>query len=151
MLMDVPVKLFDRDVEKIKVGAGAFCFFPKENLDDAQIGYLYEKDKTESKRWVGKEFLVIGKNSVKSEPIIAKLDEPSLPIYTLINNERDSLERVSNSFEEYKEVLNMIDNTDLYRRDKITNLLDELKGKVPKESMYYWENVVLSAYDYYAD
>ena len=136
MLMDVPVKLFDRDVEKIKVGAGAFCFFPKENLDDAQIGYLYEKDKTESKRWVGKEYLVIGKNSVKSEPIIAKLDEPSLPIYTLINNERDSLERVSNSFEEYKEVLNMIDNTDLYRRDKITNLLDELKGKVPKESMY---------------
>ena len=86
MLMDVPVKLFDRDVEKVKVGAGAFCFFPKENLDDAQIGYLYEKDKTESKRWVGKEFLVIGKNSVKSEPIIAKLDEPSLPIYTLINN-----------------------------------------------------------------
>ena len=45
----------------------------------------------------------------------------------------------------------MIDNTDLYRRDKITNLLDELKGKVPKESMYYWENVVLSAYNYYAD
>ena len=34
---------------------------------------------------------------------------------------------------------------------KITNLLDELKGKVPKESMYYWENVVLSAYNYYAD
>ena len=120
-------------------------------MDDAQIGYLYEKDKTESKRWVGKEYLVIGKNSVKSEPIIAKLDEPSLPIYTLINNEIDSLEKVSHSFEEYKEVLNMIDNTDLYWRDKITYLLDELKGKVPKESMYYWENVVLSAYNYYAD
>ena len=150
-MMEIPVKLFDRDVEKIKVGAGAFCFFPKENLEEAQVGYLYEKDKTESKRWVGKQFVVIGQNSVKAEPIIAKLDEPSLPIYTLINNERDSLEKVSHSFDEYKKVLDKIEKTDLYRRDEITNLLGELKEIVPKDSMYYWENVVLSAYDYYAD
>ncbi len=151
MLMEVPVKLFDRKVDNVKVGAGSFCFFPKEGLEKAQIGYQLEEDRTESKRWVGKEFVVIGKNSVKGEPIIAKLDEPTLPIYTLINNDRGELQKVSNSFDQYMEVLNMIDNTDLYRRDKINELTRELEGKVPKESMYYWENVLLSAYDYLAD
>lgn len=150
-MMEIPVKLFDRDVEKINVGAGAFNFYSKDNFEDAQVGYLYEEDKTESKRWVGKHFVVIGNNSVKAEPIIAKLDEPLLPIYTLINNERNLLKKVSNSFDEYKEVLDKIDKTDLYRKDEITNLLGELKEIVPKESIYYWENVVLSAYDYNVD
>ena len=37
------------------------------------------------------------------------------------------------------------------RKDKIIDLLDEIEGIVPQNSLYYWEDLINSAYDYYAD
>ena len=45
----------------------------------------------------------------------------------------------------------MIKKTDLYRKDKIIDLLDEIEGIVPQNSLYYWEGLINSAYDYYSD
>ena len=39
---------------------------------------------------------------------------------------------------------NNINNT-FYRKDKIIDLLDEIEGIVPQNSLYYWEDLINSA------
>ncbi len=150
-MLEVPVKVFNREFENIEIGISRFQFFPKENLDEAQIGYQYDKNRVESKNWIGKEFIVIGEDTGLNDPIIAKVDETQIPIYTMFNKDKTTLEKVADSFEQYMGVLSMIDNADLYRTDKVNDLLDEIEEIVPEKSLYYWEDLINSAHNYLTD
>lgn len=149
-MLEVPEKLFKREFEKVEIGISTLNFFPKDNLEKEQIGYGYDQGAAKSK-WLGKEFVVIGKDSNQGDPIIAKVDETAIPVFTMFNDDKTSVEKVADSFEQYMGVLGMIKQTDLYRKDKIIDLLDEIEEIVPKNSLYYWENLVNSAYNYFAD
>ena len=150
-MLKVPEKLFNREFEKVEIGISTMNFFPKDNLEKEQIGYGYDSNCTESSKWLGKEFVVIGKNSGLGDPIIAKVDETEIPVFTMFNDDKTSVEKVADSFEQYMGVLSMIKKTDLYRRDKINDLLDEIEAIVPENSLYYWEELINSAYDYLVD
>ena len=150
-MLEVPEKLFNREFEKVEIGISTLNFFPKDNLEKEQIGYGYEQNKENSSNWLGKEFVVIGKNSALGDPIIAKVDETEIPVFTMFNDDKTQVEKVADSFEQYMGVLSMIKGTDLYRRDKIIDLLDEIEEIVPKKSLYYWEDLINSAYNYLTD
>ncbi len=152
-MLEVPEKLFNREFEKVEIGISTLNFFPKDNLEKEQIGYGYEQRKENSSNCLGKEFVVIGKNLSFGDPIIAKVDEAEIPVFTMFNEDNTSatIEKVADSFEQYMGVLSMIKETDLYRRDRINDLLDELEEIVPKKSLYYWEDLINSAYNYLTD
>ncbi len=149
-MLKVPEKLFNREFEEVEIGISTLNFFPKDNLEKEQIGYGYDQGTAKS-TWFGKEFVVIGKDLNQGDPIIAKVDETEIPVFTMFNDDKASVEKVADSFEQYMGVLGMIKQTDLYRRDKIDVLLNEIEGIVPKNSLYYWEGLINSAYDYLAD
>lgn len=150
-MLKVPEELFKREFEKVEIGISTLNFFPKDNLEKEQIGYGYDQSCTESSKWFGKEFVVIGQDSGFGNPIIAKVDETEIPVFTLFNDDKTSVEKIANSFEQYIGVLSKIKKTDLYRRDEINNLLDEIENIVPENSYYYWENLINSAFDFFTD
>ena len=117
-MLEIPENIFNRNFETIELGANNISFFKKENLEKEQIGYRFDDTKTESKDWFGKEFLVIGKEEASRNPIIAKTNDEKIPIYMMFGNDKTTMEKVADSFEGYVNVLNMIDKTDLYRKDK---------------------------------
>ena len=149
-MLKVPEKLFNREFEEVEIGISTMSFFPKDNLEKEQIGYGYDQG-TAKPTWFGKEFVVIGKNTSLGNPIIAKVDEAEIPVFTMFDDDKTSVEKVADSFEQYMGVLGKIKKTDLYRKDKINDLLDEIEGIVPENSLYYWENLINSAFDYYTD
>ena len=149
-MLKVPEKLFNREFEEVEIGISTMSFFTKDNLEKEQIGYGYDQG-TAKPTWFGKEFVVIGKDLNQGDPIIAKVDETEIPVFTMFNDDKTSVEKVADSFEQYMGVLSMIKKTDLYRRDKINDLLDEIEAIVPENSLYYWEELINSAYDYLVD
>ena len=150
-MLEIPENIFNRNFETIELGSNSISFFKKENLEKEQIGYRFDSEKSELKDWFGKEFLVIGKEELSRNPIIAKTNDKKTPIYMMFGNDKTTMEKVANSFEEYVNVLNMIDNTDLYRKDKINNLMNNIEKIVPQNSMYYWNGLVNNAFYYLAD
>lgn len=150
-MLEIPENIFNRNFETIELGANNISFFKKENLEKEQIGYRFDNTKSESKDWFGKEFLVIGKEESSRNPIIAKTNDEKIPIYMMFGNDKITMEKVADSFEGYVNVLNMIDNTDLYRKDKINNLMNDIEKIVPQNSMYYWNGLVNDAFNYLVD
>lgn len=150
-MINVPEKIFDRNFEEVDVGVSTFSFYKKDEIEDAQIGFRYDNNKKEIKGWKGKEYVVIGNDSALGDPIIAKVDEKELPIYSMFHDDWSSFEKVAESFEQYIGILEMIDKTDLHRRDKIIDLLDDIEEIVPENSYYYWEDLINSAFDFFAD
>ena len=150
-MLEIPENIFNRNFETIELGANNISFFKKENLEKEQIGYRFDNTKAESKDWFGKEFLVIGKEESSRNPIIAKTNDEKIPIYMMFGNDKTTMEKVADSFEGYVNVLNMIDKTDLYRKDKINNLMSDIEKIVPLSSMYYWNGLVNDAFNYLVD
>lgn len=150
-MINVPEKIFNRDFEEIDVGISTLTFFKKDELDDAQIGYKYDNNRETIKEWKGEEFVVIGNDSALGDPIIAKIDEEEIPVYSMFHDDWSSFEKIAESFEQYIGVLEMIEKTDLHRRDKIIDLLDEIEEIVPEDSYYYWEDLINSAFDFFSD
>ncbi len=150
-MINVPEKIFNRDFEEIDVGISTLTFFKKDELDDAQIGYKYDSNRETIKEWKGDEFVVIGNDSALGDPIIAKIDEEEIPVYSMFHDDWSSFEKIAESFEQYIGVLEMIEKTDLHRRDKIIDLLDEIEEIVPEDSYYYWEDLINSAFDFFSD
>lgn len=150
-MINVPEKIFNRNFEEVDVGGSVLTFYKKDEIENAQIGFRYDNNKKEIKRWKGNEYVVIGNDSTLGDPIIAKIDEKDIPIYNMFHNDWSSFEKVAESFEQYLGILEMIGNTDLYRRDKIIDLLDDIEEIVPKGSYYYWEDLINSAFDFLAD
>lgn len=150
-MLEVPKKIFNRKFEELEVGVNRLSFFSEENLEKAQKGYRYDSNNNENSKWIGKEFVIIGNNMSLNEPIIAKTDDENIPIYNMVQDGLGSIEKIADSFDQYMEVLNLIKGTDLYRKDKIIDLLDNIEEKVPEKSMYYWEDLINSAYNFLTD
>ncbi|MBQ7410480.1 MAG: hypothetical protein IJW20_03755 [Clostridia bacterium] len=150
-MINVPEKIFDRNFEEVDVGVSTLSFYKKDEIEDAQIGFRYDNNKKEIKKWKGKEYVVIGNDSALGDPIIAKVDEKDIPIYSMFHDDWSSFEKVAESFEQYIGILEMIEKTDLHRRDKIIDLLDDIEEIVPEASYYYWKDLINSAFDFFAD
>lgn len=152
-MLEIPEKLFNREFEKVEIGISTLNFFPKDNLEKEQIGYGYDQNNVNASNRLSKEFVVIGKNLSFGDPIIAKVDETEIPVFTMFKDDKttNNIEKIANSFEQYMGVLSMIKETDLYRKDKIIELLDEIEEIVPQNSLYYWEDLINSAYNYLTD
>lgn len=150
-MIDVPEKIFNRNFEEVEVGVSTLYFFKKDELENAQVGFRYDNNKKEIKKWKGKEYVVIGNDTALGDPIIAKVDDKEIPIYSMYHDDWGTFEKVAESFEQYMGILEMIEKTDLHRRDKIIDLLDDIEEIVPQDSYYYWEDLINSAFDYFTD
>ena len=104
-MLKVPEKLFNREFEEVEIGISTLNFFPEDNLEKEQIGYGYDQSNAESPKWFGKEFVVIGKNTSLGNPIIAKVDEAEIPVFTMFDDDKTSVEKVADSFEQYMGLL----------------------------------------------
>ena len=149
--MEIPECILYKNLKDFEFGTNNLSFFTKEDLAKEQIGFRFDNEQNEKKDWFGKEFLVIGKEINNKNPIIAKTNEPNIPIYMMFDNDKTTIEKVANSYEEYAKVLKMIENTDLYRKDKISCLINSIEEYVPSNSMYYWNDLINSAYNYLVD
>ena len=149
-MLEVPSKIFNRKLDEVEIGVSTISLFSKDELDEAQKGYRVDAKNNENKEWIGKEFVVIGNDSCCGAPIIAKVDEEQIPVFSMFHDDWKSLGKVAESFEQYVDVLGMIKETDLYRSDKIAALKNKIKNVVPEESMYYWEDLISAAFDYLA-
>lgn len=152
MKLNVPNKIFDRKINEIDVGLSEIYLYDKDEIEEAQAGYRYNGLTGEViEDWIGDEYIVIGNDSCCGDPIIVKVDEEELPIYNMFHDDWDSLQKISNSFEEFLDVLKLIDNIDLRDRESCKRLLENIRKKVKLESYDYWDSLITTAFEFLTD
>ena len=150
-MINIPNKIFERNINDIEIGVSEIHLYSREEINEAQIGYQIDSNGNEIKEWIGSNYVVIGNDSCCGDPIIAKIDEEELPVYSMFNDDWSSLELIANSFKQYISILERIDNTDLEDKDECKNILENIKNIVPSVSYDYWEVLIKSAYEFLTD
>lgn len=150
-MLEIPNKLFEIDINDVEIGVSEIHLYGKDEIEQGQEGYRYNgKTKKEIKEWIGNEYIVIGDDSCCGDPIIAKIDEKDIPIYAMFHDDWTTLNKVSDSIEQYADILKMIDETDLENKDEINVLLEKIKQIVPNY-FEYWNDLIMLAYDFYTE
>ena len=112
-----------------------------EDFEDMQLGYRVDGDGNKIKDWFGDEYYVVGFESACGDPIIVKSDEKELPIYFMIHDDWDSIEKIANSVEDFSLILKMIQERDLQDEKEAQKLIKEIKKIAPK-GCTYWEILI---------
>ena len=84
-MINIPNELFERDIDDIEIGISEIHLFSKEEIEDAQIGYRIDENGNPLEEWIGDDYIVIGNDSCCDDPIIAKIDNKDLPIYSMFH------------------------------------------------------------------
>ena len=142
-MLEIPEKLFNIDVNDIEVGLSEFHMYRKDEIEEAQAGYRYDELTGEPiEDWIGEEYIVIGNDSCCGDPIIAKIDEDELPIYSMFYDDWSSLQMISNSLEQFVNILKKLDKTECKK------IFEEIKKEVPSMSFDYWEGLIAVTYEF---
>lgn len=87
-MLKVPEKIFNIDINDIEVGLSDIHIYGKDEIEEAQAGYRYNELTGELiEDWIGEKYVVIGNDSCCGDPIIAKIDEEELPIYSMFHDD----------------------------------------------------------------
>lgn len=143
--------IFKRDIDDVEVGLSIIHLYSKEEFADAQIGYRITKKGEKIKEWVGDNYYVIGNDSCCGDPIIVDTSDSKLPVYSMFHDDWSMLVKITNSYEQYLDILKEIDNTDLSDEDSCNKLTDKILKSTPKEGNDYWEALIESAYEFIND
>ncbi len=144
-------KIFDRKISDVEIGLNSIHLFSKDEIDDAQVGYRVNFEKVPIKEWIGDSYYVIGEDSLCGDPIIVDIANKNLPIYHMFHDKWDSLTLISESFDEYINILDKINDTDLKDKNACDNLLMELNGITSTKIYGYFEDLIHGAYEFYND
>lgn len=145
-------KVFNIDINNIEIGLSDIHIYGKDEIEEAQAGYRYNGLTGEPiEDWIGDEYIVIGNDSCCGDPIIAKIDEEELPIYSMFHDNWVSLQIIANSLEQFTNILKKLDETDLADKEECKNIFKSIKQEVPNISYDYWEGLIASAYEFLTD
>ena len=151
-MLNVPEKIFSIDVNDIEIGLSNIHIYRKDEIEEAQAGYRYNGLTGYSiEDWIGEEYIVIGNDSCCGDPIIVKIDEEKLPIYSMFHDDWSSLQIIANSWEQFVNILKKLDKTDLKNKEECKKVLEDIKQEVPNTSYDYWEGLIASAYEFLTD
>lgn len=152
MKLNVPNKIFNREINDLEMGLSDIHLCSKDEIEDAQAGYRYNGLTGEViEDWFGDEYIVIGDDSCCGDPIIAKVDEEEIPMYYMFHDDWDSLQKISNSFDEFLDVLKMIDSIDLRDKESCKKLLEDIRKKAKLESYDYWDSLITTSFEFLTD
>jgi len=151
-MLKVPDKIFNIDINDIEVGISEIHIYTKDEIEEAQAGYRYNGvSKEKNEEWIGEEYIVIGNDSCCGDPIIAKIDEEEIKIYSMFNDDWSSLQLIASTFEQFINFLKKIDETNLEDKEECKRLLEQIKTDLPNEAYDYWEGLIVAAYEFLTD
>ena len=118
-------------------------FVDPEDFDYAQEGYRFNpKTNEQIEDWneiVGENFYVIGNETDLGDPIIADAGTEGFPVYFMMHDDWESIEKIANSFDEFVANLKAIEelikvpNQD---RETIKNFIETLDEKNNTDGFY---------------
>ena len=144
-------KIFKRDINDIEIGLSIIHLYSKEEFDDAQIGYRVTKKGEKINEWIGENFYVIGNDSCCGDPIIVDISDDNLPVYNMFHDDWSMLDKITNSYKQYLDILKEIDNTDLSDEVCVSELTKKIIDNTPKDGADYWDALMQSAYEFLND
>ena len=144
-------ELFKRDISDIEIGVSVIHLYSEDEFENAQIGYRKNKNGEEITDWIGDNYYVIGHDSCCGDPIVVDASDKNYPVYSLFHDDWSALDKITNSFKDYQEILKTIDNTTLKTEDDADALVSKIAKIAPKEGYDYWEALILSAYEFLSD
>ena len=77
------------------------------------------------------------------DPIIAKIDEEKIPIYSMFHDNWSSLQIISDSLDQFIIILKKLKETNLKDKAECEKILEDIKKSVPDISFDYWENLII--------
>jgi len=144
-------KIFKRDINDVEVGLSIIHLYSKEEFDDAQIGYRVTKKGDKITEWIGDNYYVIGNDSCCGDPIIVDISDEKLPVYSMFHDDWSMLDKITESYEQYLDILKEISKMDLSNEDNYKKLVNSIIDKTPSSSKDYWEALIQSAYEFLND
>jgi len=69
----------------------------------------------------------------------------------MFHDDWSSLEIIANSLDQFINILNKLDKTDLEDKEECKNIFEDIKKEVPNTSYDYWEGLIVSAYEFLTD
>lgn len=151
-MLKLPEKIFNIDINDIEIGLSDIHIYGKYEIEEAQAGYRYNELTGETiEDWIGEEYIVIGNDSCCGDPIIVKINEEKLPIYSMFHDDWSSLQIIADSLEQFINILKKLDKTDLQNKEECNKALEVIKKAVPNNSFNYWESLIISAYEFLTD
>jgi hypothetical protein len=145
-MKEIPDSLFERNIEDISISVSDIHLYSRKEIQDAQKGYRVDEDGNYIEEWIGDNYIVIGCDSCCGDPIIADLSDEKLPVYSMFHDDWSSLDKITDSFSSFIDILNKIKETDLSDENARNSLISDITKIVPKEGVEYWE-ALLSDYD----
>lgn len=148
--MDNFEKIFNRSLDFVNVGLSDIELYSREEIEDVQNEYRYLKRNGEkNKSWIGEEYVVIGIDTCCGDPIIAKVDDEKIPIYYMMHGISRSLELISDSFDNFMKILELIESVNLLDFQEIEQVLLKIQEIVPAiEVDKYWRVLLQTGYDF---
>jgi len=114
-----------------------------DSFESSQDGYRFNsitnKPIDDWNKMVGKNFYVIGSETNLGDPIIADAGTQGFPIYFMMHDDWESLEKVANSFDEFILNLKTIDkmiNDERQNRSEIRKLVRKLDKENNTDGFY---------------
>ncbi len=150
-MINVPSEIFDRSINDIEIGVSDIHLYSKEEIEEGQVGYRVDDKGNTIKEWIGDNYIVIGHDSCCGDPIITDISDKKLPVYSMFHDDWESLEKITDDFQQYLDILKKIDETDLGNEKDKDNLILEINKIVPNEAEDYWTSIIQNAYDFLND
>lgn len=150
-MINVPNKLFERDIDDVEIGMSEIHLYSKDEIEDGQLGYRIDNKGNEIKEWIGDNYIVIGDDSALGDPIIVDINDDKLPVYNMFHDDWSSLQKIAYDFNQYIDILNKIDGNDLSNEEEKDKLINEIVKIVPKDGQDYWKSLLQVAYEFLND
>ena len=148
----LPKKLFERDIESVNCGLSDIYFFKENSIEKEQAGYRFNGLTGEPiEEWIGDNYYVIGIDSCCGDPIIVDVSKEELPIYYMFHDDWSSLQLIAESFDQFLEILHLIDDNDFDYEEGKDELIAKIKEICPEEGYDYWEGLIQSGFEFYND
>lgn len=145
---NLPKKLFERDIELVNCGLSDIYFFQEDEMDEGQAGFRHDGEGNKIEDWIGDEYVVIGIDSCCGDPIITDITKEELPIYCMFHDDWSTLEQIAYNFEQFLEILHMIDDANIGDEKEKEELKAKIKEIVPEEGYEYWECLLQIGYEF---
>ena len=150
-MINVPNKIFKRDIDDVEIGMSEIHLYSKDEIEDGQLGYRIDNKGNEIKEWIGDNYIVIGDDSALGDPIIVDINDDKLPVFNMFHDDWSSLQKIAYDFNQYIDILDKIDGSDLSDEEEKDKLITEIVKIVPKDGQDYWESLLQVAYEFLND
>ena len=150
-MINVPNKIYNTDINDVEIGVSKIHLYTKDEIEEAQIGYRIDNKGNEIDEWIGDDYIIIGNDSCCGDPIITDVSDDKLPVYSMFHDDWETLQKITNDFEQYISILKKINKSDLSDETQKNNLISDITKIVPSEGADYWSTIIQTAYEFLND